>query len=158
MSRAEEIRAKRARMQASRGAVEQESDTAPEQPSTVAPGRGSAAAPEQPSSRATEQTSNRAGEQSSKRAGERVPIFPDRKPRRPAVRVDDVKFSVLLSPREHAELVKWCADAASQLGRTRVPTTDAVKALVRLLLTERSLGEAALDELEDMNRTKFRGN
>ena len=146
MNRADEIRAKRARMQASSGAGEQASTGAEAQPRP------------EPSAAAPEQESRRAEEQASRGAGERRPIFPDRKPRRAAVRVDDVKFSVLLSPREHAELVKWCADAASQLGRTRVPTTDAVKALVRLLLTERSLREATLDELEEMNRTKFGGN
>jgi len=150
MSRADEIRAKAAAMRATPARADTSGQSAAHEQSS---GR----AAEQESRRAEEQASTGAGEQRSRRAGEqRAPIFPDRTQRRPAVRVDDVKFSVLLSPRAHAELVAWCAEAAAVLGRTRVPTTDAVKALVTLLAEEPSLGDAVIDELEKMDRAKMR--
>lgn len=142
MSKADDLRAKRDRM---RPASDRSTDR------TDQPG-----ATERPSNRAGEQESNRAGEQVAE--PERSPIFPDRAGRRrPAVRTADVKFSVLLSPREHAELVRWCSEAAITLGRTRVPTTDAVKALVRLLVAEPTLADATLDELDQLERERGRG-
>lgn len=150
MSRADEQRAKLARMRANPGRADVSGQPVAHEQSSVRAG-------EQESKRAGEQTSKRAGEQASKGADEqRAPIFPGRTRRRPAVRVDDVKFSVLLSPRAHGELVAWCAEAAAVLGRTRVPTTDAVKALVTLLAEESSLGDAVIDELEKMDRAKMR--
>lgn len=51
------------------------------------------------------------------------------------VRSRPVRITVDLPPATHQQLIRWCTDAAADLGRARVPAAEVVR--------------AALDELHD---------
>lgn len=56
-----------------------------------------------------------------------------------SVRTKPVRRSVDLSPMYHARLTEWCAEAAAEIGATRVTGQDVIRALVARLLVDQSL-------------------
>lgn len=62
-------------------------------------------------------------------------------PRRSAgsVRSKPVRRSVDLSPSYHAQLTRWCAETADEIGATRVTGQDVMRALVARLLADEAL-------------------
>lgn len=68
--------------------------------------------------------------------------------RRPAVeRVRPIKVSLELAPELHAEFVRWCMDAARELGRGRVNSTEPLRVLVRRLLADEELSRVVMEAL-----------
>jgi hypothetical protein len=59
-----------------------------------------------------------------------------------------VRSTVDLSAGQHAKLRAWCGETAVDLGRARVTTQDVLRALVDLLLADKTLALAIRDELE----------
>lgn len=73
--------------------------------------------------------------------------------RRPAVeRVRPVKVSLELAPELHAEFLRWCMDAARELGRGRVNGTEPLRVLVRRLLADDDLAAEVRDALRQEGR------
>lgn len=73
------------------------------------------------------------------------------RPRQPQ-RVRPVKVSLELAPELHAELTRWCLDAARQLGRGRVNSTEPLRALLRRLLDDEQLSAEVVAELRREGR------
>jgi hypothetical protein len=59
-----------------------------------------------------------------------------------------VRSTVDLPAGQHARLRAWCGETAVELGRARVTTQDVLRALVDLLLADKTLALAIRDELE----------
>ncbi len=76
---------------------------------------------------------------------------PAEQPRR-ADRVRPVKVSLELAPELHADLTRWCLDAAGKLGRGRVNSTEPLRILVRRLLTDEHLQREVLAALRQEGR------
>lgn len=64
-----------------------------------------------------------------------------------SVRTTPVRITTDLPPVDHRELVRWCANAAAELGRPRVHGQEVVRALVARLLADPTLAAAVLDDL-----------
>lgn len=64
-----------------------------------------------------------------------------------AVRTAPVRLSTDLAPVDHAELIRFCADTAQQLGASRIPGQVVVRALISRLLKDRTLAEEIRQEI-----------
>jgi hypothetical protein len=58
-----------------------------------------------------------------------------------------VRVSLDLAPALYRELSEWNAQAADQLGRSRITHADTLRSLVRHLLNDPELATAVIDDL-----------
>src|SRR4051812_8698407 len=71
---------------------------------------------------------------------------------RQSVRVRPVKVSLELAPELHADLNRWLLDAARELGRGRVNSTEPLRVLVRRLVADPELSAQVLATLRQEGR------
>lgn len=90
-------------------------------------------------------------DQEQARFDEAWPVASEQR-RLPAQRVRPVKMSLELAPELHAEFVRWCMDAARELGRGRVNSTEPLRVLVRRLLVDEALAAEVREALRRERR------
>lgn len=61
-----------------------------------------------------------------------------------------VRLTLDLPPDRHAELVRWCLDAAPGVGTPRVPGQQVLRALLTRLLTDDELSRQIIADLRDL--------
>jgi len=67
----------------------------------------------------------------------------------PARAPKPVRLTLDLSPDRHADLVRWCLDAAPAVGTPRVPGQQVLRALLTRLLTDDQLSRQIIADLRD---------
>jgi len=67
------------------------------------------------------------------------PAEPTGEPGPPARAPKPVRLTVDLTPEQHAQLQRWCLDAAPSVGRPRVAGQQVLRALIGRLLTDEEL-------------------
>lgn len=58
-----------------------------------------------------------------------------------------VRQSVDMDPADHAEFVQWAAGAGPQLGRSRIPTAEIIRLLIKRLMAEEGLQAKIIEDL-----------
>lgn len=76
---------------------------------------------------------------------------PDEQPRSvvPQVKAKPIRKTVDLPPQRYSALTSWCAEAAGELGVTRVTGQAVINALIARLLTDETLAAKLRSDLAD---------
>lgn len=65
------------------------------------------------------------------------------------VKRDDVRITVDLKPLLYRTLTRWCADAADELGKARIPAAEVIRALIVELDESDELAAVVLRRLRE---------
>lgn len=74
-------------------------------------------------------------------------------PATPSVRVKPVRLTVDVSPADHAALLRWCLDAASDLGVARVSGQALIRAMLRQALSSATVRADITSEVGRLRET-----
>lgn len=83
-------------------------------------------------------------------AAAQVPLTPVA----PSVRTKPVRLTVDIPPADHAALVRLAVDAATQLGATRVPGQELVRALIHRMLSDPQLQQQIVADVDQVRRRR----
>lgn len=65
----------------------------------------------------------------------------------PVVAARPVRLSVDLEPVVHSKLVQWTAQAGPEVGRSRIPTAEVARVLLRRLIRDEDWQRYVIEEL-----------
>lgn len=70
----------------------------------------------------------------------------------PVVATKPIRLSVDLEPVVHSRLVQWTAQAGPEVGRSRIPSAEVARVLIRRFIRDEDLQQYVIEELRRSDR------